>query len=113
MSNKKNIHTLANIIRKNPNDIFSKFALALELRKLNQVDKAQILFESVREQDPGYIGVYYQLGKLYQEKEHYSRALNTFKTGVQIAEEQGNGHTKSELIEAIEQLKFETEEDDL
>lgn len=113
MSNKNNIQTLASIIRKNPNDIFSKFALALELRKQNQVDKAQILFESVKEQDPGYVGVYYQLGKLYQQQEHYNKALDTFKAGVQIAAEQGNSHTKSELIEAIEQLKFETEEDSL
>lgn len=113
MDNKRNIQTLAEIIRKNPDDIFSKFALALELRKQNQVNKARVLFESVKEQDPAYVGVYYQLGKLYQQQEQYERALQTFKTGVQVATEQANSHTKSELIEAIEQLKFETEDDSL
>jgi chorismate synthase len=58
------IRELAGYLKKNPNDSFTKFALALELLSLNDVSKAQGLFESVLKQDPDYLGVYYHLGQI-------------------------------------------------
>lgn len=108
---KKNIKILALNIQKDPDDLFSKFALALELLKINEVQKAQLLFETIIKQDSGYVGVYYHLGKLYQSKEQYDKALQTFRTGVQIADNKQDQHAKSELLEAIQQLRFELDED--
>jgi len=108
---KKNIKILASNIQKDPDDLFSKFALALELLKINEVQKAQLLFETVLKQDSGYVGVYYHLGKLYQSKEQYDKALQTFRDGVQIAGTKQDQHAKSELREAIQQLRFEIDED--
>lgn len=108
---KKNIKILASNIQKDPDDLFSKFALALELLKINEVQKAQLLFETVLKQDSGYVGVYYHLGKLYQSKEQYDKALQTFRDGVQIADTKQDQHAKSELQEAIQQLRFEIDED--
>jgi len=108
---KKNIKILASNIQKDPDDLFSKFALALELLKINEVQKAQLLFETVLKQDSEYVGVYYHLGKLYQSKEQYDKALQTFRDGVQIAGTKQDQHAKSELQEAIQQLRFEIDED--
>jgi Tfp pilus assembly protein PilF len=103
------IKRLALNLKKNPDDSFSKFALALELLKLNEVSKAKILFESVLEQDPDYLGVYYHLGKLYQKLERYESAGRLFQNGIQLADKQKNSRTKSELTEALETLKNETD----
>lgn len=97
----KNIQTLARNIQKNPDDIFSKFALALELLKENRVDKARLLFESVYRQDPGYTGVYYHLGKLYEQIGLTEDALRLYREGVDVAEQKNELRTKSELLEAI------------
>lgn len=110
--NKGRIKKLANLIRDNPGDSFSKFALALELLKNNQVQKALALFESVYHQDPEYLGVYYHLGKLYQSTSRYRDAEKCFREGVAVAENQNEQKTLSELKEALELLEEEKNYED-
>lgn len=107
----KNIQILAKNVKKDPKDLFSKFALALELLKRNDVNKARLLFESVLKQDSDYLGVYYHLGKLYQSQEMYDRAMQTFNDGVNATIKKGDQHSKKELLEAIEQLRYEFDKD--
>lgn len=108
---RRNIQILAKNVQKDPKDLFSKFALALELLKRNDVDKARLLFESVLKQDSGYLGVYYHLGKLYQSQDLIEQAMQLFKDGVEKADKKGDQHSKSELLEAIEQLRYEFDND--
>lgn len=105
--NKKNIRQLAGFLQNNPNDTFTKFALALELLKADESTKAKVLFESVLKQDPEYSGVYYHLGKLYQSSGRNEDAARLFKKGVEIAEKQGKNRTKSELQEALATINDE------
>ena len=60
------IRHFAALIRENPEESFPKFALALELLKKDDVAKARVLFESVLEHDPDYLGGYYQGRKRYE-----------------------------------------------
>lgn len=105
--NKGNIRRLAGFLQNNPNDIFTKFALALELLKAGEGTKARVLFESVHRQDPGYTGVYYHLGKLYQNSGRNEDAARMYKQGIEVAGEQGKNRTKSELQEALEMINDE------
>lgn len=109
-SHKSKIGQLAKNIQQDPSDTFSKFALALELLKEDQVEKAQLLFEAILKQDPDYLGVYYHLGKLYQRREMYDFAEKMFLTGIRLAEKKNEPRTKSELSEALVQLQIEIEE---
>ena len=111
--NSKNIQTLARNIQKDPDDLFSKFALALELLKENSVDKARLLFESVYKQDPGYTGVYYHLGKLYEQTGLPEKALQIYHEGIDVAEQKNELRTKSELLEAINQLDYDPKHNEL
>lgn len=106
MENSK-IKTLALNLKKDPADSFSKFALALELLKLNEVSKARILFESVLKQDPQYLGVYYHLGKLYESMNLHREAVKVYRDGMEVAKLQDNQRTLSELSEALEILNIE------
>ena len=109
-THKNNISQLAKNIRQDPSDTFSKFALALELLKVDRVEKAQLLFEAILKQDPDYLGVYYHLGKLYQHREMYKLAGQMFNEGILVAEKKNELRTKSELSEALIQLQFEIED---
>jgi len=104
------IKRLAQQIRKQPDDSFSKFALALEFRKQGELKKARILFEDILENDPEYVGIYYHLGKLYELLERPKDALKLYKTGISITEKQNESRTQSELKEAVAQLEIELEE---
>jgi len=109
-THKSKISQLAKNVQQDPSDTFSKFALALELLKEDQVEKAQLLFEAILKQDPDYLGVYYHLGKLYQRREMYGLAEDMFTKGIQIATKKNESRTKSELSEALVQLQIEIEE---
>jgi len=101
------IKSLARQVRQQPEDSFSKFALALELLKKDGITQARILFEDIRKSDPGYLGVYYHLGKLYNEIGENKKAYETYKKGIQVAVEQNDLHTKSELETALLELELE------
>ncbi|MDX1591955.1 MAG: hypothetical protein R3283_08330 [Balneolaceae bacterium] len=100
------IKQLAVYVQKNPNDSFSKFALALELMKRNEVSKSRVLFESILKQDPDYLGVYYHLGRLYEILDQKDQALSLYRKGVELARSQNNQRTETELKDAIELLTF-------
>lgn len=107
---KTNIPKLAARVKDNPGDSFSKFALALELLKQDDLTKARLLFESIVKEDPGYVGVYYHLGKLYSRLDENILALETYKDGIEVAERNKELHTKSELQAAILSLELEIED---
>lgn len=103
-NNSQKIRELAQSLKRNPDDSFVKFALALELLKKDDVTKARVLFESVLKQDPDYLGVYYHLGKLYERQGRWKDAEKMYSNGLKIADEQKNKRTALELREALESL---------
>lgn len=94
---------------KNPNDSFSKFALALEFLKMDNVGKARILFEDIQNKDPDYVGVYYHLGNTYERLGRLQDARDTYERGIQVATDQNDQRTAAELNEVLTELKFEME----
>ena len=105
------ISTLAKAVKENPEDSFYKFALALEMLKIAELEKAKILFEAIRNEDPDYVGVYYHLAKLYSRVGENKKALETYKTGINVAKKQDDAHTRSELSAALLNLELEMDDD--
>lgn len=99
------IKKLARYVQQNPGDSFSKFALALEFMKKNEVERARMLFESIRDQDPEYLGVYYHLGKLYERIGEPEKAEKSYERGLQVARDKNEARAHRELKEALEQLE--------
>jgi Tfp pilus assembly protein PilF len=104
------IKTLAKAVKEHPEDSYYKFTLALEMLKIEEYSKARILFESIKDSDPEYVGVYYHLAKLYVELGENKKALDTYKEGIEVAESQNDRHSKSELASALLNLEIEMEE---
>ena len=100
------VQKLARRLKEHPEDSFTKFALALEMLKLDQPEKARRLFESIRKYDPGYVGVYYHLGKLYEEIGDDNQAKTVYNEGIAMAEEKNEQHAKSELQTALINLEI-------
>ena len=98
------IAQLEEFLIKDPADSFARFALALEYLKLNDSDKALEYFEKIRSDDPGYVGVYYHLGKLYERTGNPMLAKNIYEEGLKIC---GAAHqrTRREIEAAIMELE--------
>lgn len=109
-ANSDKIKTLARNIKADPDDSFSKFALALEFLKRDDLRRAKVLFEDVYRNDPQYVGVYYHLGKLYERLDMPGKAVKLYNEGIEIAATQKEHRNEKELKEALVQLNSELEE---
>jgi tetratricopeptide (TPR) repeat protein len=101
------IQRLQKMLEDDPKDIFILYALGMELKNGNNVISAIEYLELVYQLDPTYLGVYYQLGKLYESLDQPENALAIFKEGIQRAAVVQDLHTLAELKNAKTNLEME------
>jgi Tfp pilus assembly protein PilF len=99
------LHYILEMLEKEPNDSFLRYALALEYARGNETQKAIEQLEDLLLNDVNYLGAYYQLGKYYEETEQQQKAAETYQKGIAIARLQNNKKTLGELNEALQQLE--------
>ncbi len=100
------VEQIKEMLAKNLNDSFLKHALALEYIKLGNDAEAKLLFEELLVNEPGYVGSYYHLGKLYERIGDEKQAIEWYEKGMHIAKEKGDQHAFGELKGAWEELTF-------
>jgi len=98
------IEKLKLFIAQNPQDLFSKHALAMEYIKLGDDQAAKALLEFILKADPGYIGSYYHLGKLLERSGNTENAKQVYMSGIEIARTRGDNHARGELMTALDNL---------
>jgi len=101
------IEILTGFLQQDPNDSFSRYALALEYIKTGRPEDARREFETVLANDPAYVATYYQLGQFYRTIGLKHDAEKTYRAGIVVASKAGDAHTQSELEGALESLLAE------
>ncbi len=99
------IDALKGFLEEDPNDSFSRYALAMEYVKLGQHDSGISEFSTIVEKDPAYVATYYQLAKTYERQGRVAEAVRTYQQGVKVATEAADHHTRDELREALTMLE--------
>jgi tetratricopeptide (TPR) repeat protein len=92
--------TLQNFLKDSPKDSFITFAIAKEYEKIGDKDKALAAYLELKENDPDYVGLYYHLGKLYEQFDEIETAFFTYKKGMEVAKAAGDQHAYNELAGA-------------
>jgi len=92
------ITRLMSMLEDDPNDSFVHFAIAMEYKSNDHIEKAIEKFEELRVKDSDYVGLYYHLGKCYEELDDDVKAMGIYNTGIKIAENLNDHHAKSELL---------------
>ena len=100
------VEKIREMLNENPKDSFLCHALALEYIKLGNDNDARKLFESIVENEPGYIGTYYHLAKLLERTGETAAAIKVYEKGMEEARRAGDDHSLSELRSAFEELTF-------
>ena len=100
------IEKIKEMLAGNPKDSFLCHTLALEYIKLGNDNDARNLFESILENEPGYIGSYYHLAKLLERVGETNAAIRVYEKGMEEARKAGDNHSLSELRSAFEELTF-------
>lgn len=101
------IQQLKQFLEKSPNDNFLIHALALEYAKLEMDEEAAHYFETNRQAAPDYLATYFHLGKLYEQMNQPVKAIEVYKEGIDIAQQQQQFKTKNEIALALEMLEDE------
>ena len=100
------IEQIGEFLKASPNDSFLKHALALEYIKLGDDERARQLFEDLLTYEPGYVGSYYHLAKLFERLNENEKAIEWYEKGMLVAKEKGEQHALGELRGALEELTF-------
>jgi len=100
------ISKLNEFLKANPTDSFVQHALALEYIKLGNDEAAQGLFEELLNREPGYVGSYYHLAKLFERNGNTEEAIKWYEKGMEETKKAGDNHAFGELRGAWEELTF-------
>lgn len=103
---------LLSFYEQDPDDAFTRFAIAQEYLKRNEAEKALRFFEKLVADQPEYTGTYYHLGKLYEQVGRSEDAITTYQKGIKAAQQQRNFKDVSELQDALMKAQGMGFEDD-
>jgi tetratricopeptide (TPR) repeat protein len=101
----KRLPYLLQMLETSPADSFVLFAIAKEYESTGDADKAFEFYEKLRATDPSYVGLYYHLGKLFEQKQDFENAVSTYKQGIETARKASDFHSLSELQGALLNLE--------
>jgi tetratricopeptide (TPR) repeat protein len=98
------IESLKKFLELDPNDSFTKYAIALESIKEKNFVEAIIYLQSIIDNNQDYLAAYQQLGRILIATNQKEEAIKVYEKGIQIAKKQNEKHTQEKLEEALERL---------
>lgn len=96
---------LEEFVDQDPNDSFSRYALALELEKESRAEDAVPQLREVIARDSSYVAAYYHLGRLLAKTGRVDDAREAYCRGLDAAVAAGDQRARSEMQEALEMLE--------
>ena len=102
----KRIDTIREMLKSDESNSFLRFALAKEMEGEEMLEEAIDVLQKLRDDDPEYVGLYYHLGALIHARGENDAAMAVYQDGIRIAQDQGDLHSKSELLNALTNLQL-------
>jgi tetratricopeptide (TPR) repeat protein len=96
---------LREMLQEEPDDAFTRYALAMELRGLGRGAEALGELARVLAEAPEYVATYYQYGRLLHETGHTEQAIQVVTSGIEEAGRQGEAHARGELEDLLRELE--------
>jgi tetratricopeptide (TPR) repeat protein len=104
-SNLSRLESLFEFIRAGDQEAFTRYALALELQKLERWSEAKAYFEEVHTHFPEYIPNYFHYSSLLYQLGQTTEALSVAQEGIQLCQKNQDKHTLIELNELAEAIE--------
>ncbi len=98
------LQRLEQLIAKGSKDPFVRYARALELRGMGQLEDALGALEEVRALHPDYVPTFLMAGQIAAELERTEDARVWLQQGVAVAKAARDEHARSELQTALDTL---------
>lgn len=92
---------LQEMLRKEPNDAFLLYGLALEHKKLGQYEQAISLLNRLLELHADHCAAHHQRGQTYELAGQRPAARQAYREGIAAAIRVGNGHARREMEQEL------------
>ena len=85
---------LEEFVAANPNDAFTRYALAMECAKTGDSEAAISHFRQLLATYPNYVVAYFQLGQLLARLARTQEAKDVLSAGIAVAQKRGEQHAR-------------------
>lgn len=95
---------LESMLSENPDDVFLRYALAMELANEREFDGCQKLFGELMRENPPYVPAFFMAGQNYAAQGNVNTAREVLRNGIEAARQQGDHHAAAEMSEFLQSL---------
>ena len=95
---------LEEFVSKKPDDVFSRYGLAMECMNSGDPAAADTHFRALLERHADYIPAYLMYGQLLARESRTGEARQVLSTGIAAATKEGDQHARSEMEAALAEL---------
>ena len=99
------LESLLNLHKREPEDSFLLYGIALEYMSLNDFDKAEKYFKNLLAKDSKYVPAYMQFARLREKQNQIGDAKFLYQKGIEVARETGDAHAAKEMEEFLDELE--------
>jgi predicted Zn-dependent protease len=87
-----------------PNDVFLRYSLALEMVNEQQCEPAVTLLQQLCVENPPYVPAFFRCAQIMADLNRISEARTFLRDGVEAARAQGDLHAAAEMSEMLSDL---------
>ena len=102
---RKRLETLVELLKNDPEDTFTLYAIAIEYISLKEYESAIKYLRIVIEKDEKYIAAYQQLGYVYSITSRKEDAAETYQKGFETAKLAGDKHAADTFTRFLVDIK--------
>jgi predicted Zn-dependent protease len=102
--NKTRRQKLEEFLAQNPNDAFTRYGIALECLRENDLPGAEAHFQALLQANPDYVPGYQMYAQTLAQRDRVEEAKALLNQGIAAASRQGNQHARSEMEGLLAQL---------
>jgi len=98
------LEVLKSMVEQKPEDGFSRYGLAMEYVRAGELETAVGEFETLLQHNPNYAAGYFHGGQTLEKLGRIEEAREIYRRGIEVTGATGDGHTRSELLAALQML---------
>lgn len=99
------IATFQQLLEANPDDAFARYGLAMEYRRLGNLQMALEEFDRLRERQPGYTSGYQMAAQLLLDRGDMAAARERLQQGIACAQAEKNARAMREMQGMLEEVE--------
>lgn len=104
---KSRLEALKDFLAAEPDDSFTRYALALEYIALDDFEEGERLLRETVERNPSYVAAYHQLGQLLFKLGRKAEAREAYTKGITAAQSIRDHHAASEMQMEMDEIDEE------